>query len=81
MNLFVDIMNSVVDISKILFVSKFQLTPNSRIFVTVESLCSEMFLIIYLLKEDFHCAIITGAVKEKVGCNFNNLTTSTHTQS
>ena len=41
-NLSVDKMNSVVDISKIVFVSNSRsLPPNSRIFVTVESLCSE----------------------------------------
>ena len=40
-------MNSVVDISKILFVPKFSLlSPNGRISLTVKSLCSEMFSLI-----------------------------------
>ena len=43
MNLSVNEWNSIVNISKILFVSKSNLlSPNSRIFVIIESLCLEM---------------------------------------
>ena len=43
LNLSVNEINSIVDISKILFVSKSSLlSPNSKIFVIVESLCLKM---------------------------------------
>ena len=42
LNLSVNEINSIVDISKILFVSKSSLlSPNSKIFVIAESLCPE----------------------------------------
>ena len=43
LNLSVNEVNSIVDISKTLFVSKSSLlSPNSKIFVVVESLCLKM---------------------------------------
>ena len=43
MNLSVNEINSIVDISKTLFVSKSSLlSPNSKIFVVVEPLCVKM---------------------------------------
>ena len=43
LNLSVNEINSIVDISKIFFVSKSSLSsPNSKIFVFVESLCLEI---------------------------------------
>ena len=51
-------MNSIVDISKILFVSKSKLlSPNSQIFVILESLCLEMFsLALFILWKKFFLA-------------------------
>ena len=55
LNLSVNEINSIVDISKILFVSKSSLLSlNSKIFLILESLCLQMVLyLIYLVKEDF----------------------------
>ena len=62
LNLSVNEINSIVDINKILFVSKSSLiSPNSKIFVIVESLCLKMFLLTL-----FPCTMMIGAVKEEV---------------
>ena len=76
-NLSVNEMNSIVEISEILFVSESSLlSPNSRIFETVESLCH--FLLLDLACErGFPCTKMTEAVKEEVGCCFTIPTAST----
>ena len=55
LNLFVNKMNSNVDISKTFFVSKSRiLSPNSRVFVLVKSLSWDVSIyLIYFVNEDF----------------------------
>ena len=82
LNLSVNKINSIVDISKILLISKSSLlSPNSKIFVIVESLCLKMvplcLKMIYLVKQGFPCTMMIGAVKEEVSCCFNTLATIT----
>ena len=57
LNLFVNKMNSNVDISKTFFVSKSRiLSPNSRVFLLVESLSWDVSIyLIYFVNEDFFC--------------------------
>ena len=70
-------MNSTVDISKILILSNLSLlSPNSKIFVIVKSLCLEMFpLTWFTCERRFSSTMMAGAVNEKVVFFFNILTT------
>ena len=81
MSLSVNEINSIGDFIKILFVSKSSLlSPNSKIFVIVESLCLDngSTYLTYLVKQGFSGTMMIWAAKEEKSCCFNFLTVKTH---